>query len=469
VTTFGVAEALEAPPEAIGPAVLALAEDQWFDRKSIRVEARDLADAIIAFGNAEGGTIVVGLWNGKVEGVGSDTTQLNSLMQAAQDFSVPPVHVRCKLVPCVNDAGAADHLLAIDVETSEAHVHSNRKDVAYLRVGDESRKLSFAQRQELVFDKSQRAYEFRPSGVSVADVDESSLEGYAEGAGAPSGRRLLEARGLCRGDELTIAGCLLFGSAPQIVLPEAYVRVLRYSGKERGTGSRQQLIDDVRIEGSLPNQILEAKAEIERLQPARKALHDGRFERVPLVPDDAWLEAVVNAVVHRSYSLAGDHTRVEIFDDRIEVTSPGRFPGIVAMASPDNAPRYARNPRIARVLADLNFGQELGEGIKRMFEEMRLAGLQEPMYRQTSGSVHVELSGAPADRRLDAQMPTEAREIVSALRDAQRMSTSEVADRINKSRPTTIRRLKQLQGAGIVEWVGNSPRDPRAYWTLAAP
>ncbi len=87
---------------------------------------------------------------------------------------------------------------------------------------------------------------------------------------------------------------------------------------------------------------------------------------------------MVNAVVHRSYSLSGDHIRVEIFDDRIEVQSPGRFPGIADAGDPLKVTRFARNPRIARVCADLRFGQELGEGIRRMFEEMRLAGSRRP-------------------------------------------------------------------------------------------
>jgi ATP-dependent DNA helicase RecG len=72
---------------------------------------------------------------------------------------------------------------------------------------------------------------------------------------------------------------------------------------------------------------MEAQKAISEHQPRRRALSGtGRFENVPLVPEDAWLEGVVNAAVHRSYSLAGDHIRVEIFDDRMEIESPGRSP-----------------------------------------------------------------------------------------------------------------------------------------------
>jgi ATP-dependent DNA helicase RecG len=101
----------------------------------------------------------------------------------------------------------------------------------------------------------------------------------------------------------------------------------------------------------------------------------GRFRRESLIPTGAWLEGLVNAVVYRSYSLGGDHIRVEVFDDRIEIESPGRFPGVVRLDDPRGVPRFARNRRIARVCADLRFGQELGEGIRRIYDEMHLAGL----------------------------------------------------------------------------------------------
>jgi ATP-dependent DNA helicase RecG len=203
------------------------------------------------------------------------------------------------------------------------------------------------------------------------------------------------------------------------------------------------------------------------VQPARRALAgSGRFEDLALVPEDAWLEGLVNAVVHRSYSLAGDHVRVEVFDDRIEISSPGRFPGIVDLADPLTAPRFARNPRIARVCADLKFGQELGEGIRRIYEEMRHAGLHDPVYTQTAASVRLLLSAEPADRRLDAQLTPQARNVMAALRTAGRLSTGEIAELLGRSRPATIRVLRRLESAGIIRWVGNSARDPRAHWEI---
>lgn len=468
MTTVHAERALLQPPGEVAGALIALTEDQWFERKSARIQPRDLADTLVGFGNAEGGTIVVGLWDGKLEGTDANQRLRNEQMQAAVDLTVPPVRARARLLPCEHPDGTADHLLVIDVEPGDGVVHANRKDTAFLRVGDENRKLTFAQRQELTYDKGQGTYETRLLGADdPCPLDEVLLHQYAQAVGAPDPVRLLEARGMTRGDRLTVAGALLFAESPSAIFPEAHLRVLRYRGSERGTGSRQQLLADVRIEGPLPRQILEARRHVREQQPTRRALDaDGLFSAMPLVPEDAWLEGIVNAVIHRSYSMAGDHTRIEIFDDRIEITSPGRFPGVVALADPQNAPRFARNPRIARVLADLNFGQELGEGIKRIYEEMRLAGLSDPLYHQSSGAVHLTLSGLPADRKLDALLPFDHRDVVTALRESQRLSTGELAERIGLTRPAALKRLNRMRDAGLIEWVGKSARDPRAYWTL---
>lgn len=464
--TIAAENALNAPPVEVGEELARIAEDQWLERKSTRIAPRDLANALIGFANADGGIVIVGISEGRVEGTGGNPERRNSQLQASIDFCVPPVRVKQRLVDCVDSDGEPDELLVIEVDPGDS-IHANQKDEVFLRVGDENRKLSFAQRRELLYDKGQSSYEAGQSGASLDSVDRAVLESYAVAVGAPDPVRLLRARGLANGDELTIAGCLLFGEAPQALLPEAFIRVLRYRGRERGSGARQQLVEDIRCEGPIPEQLAVAREQVARLQPTRRALGaEGAFEDVPLVPADAWLEGIVNAAVHRSYSMVGDHIRVSVFDDRIEISSPGRFPGLIDLSHPLETTRFARNPRIARVCADLSLGQELGEGIRRMFEEMRHAGLTDPAYRQTSGSVELELLAEPVDRRLDERLPEHARAITRTLRSEGRMSTGDVMDALGVSRPVIQRELNMLKDAGIIEWVGKSRRDPRAYWRL---
>ncbi|WP_328705188.1 ATP-binding protein [Actinomyces faecalis] len=216
-------------------------------------------------------------------------------------------------------------------------------------------------------------------------------------------------------------------------------------------------------------QIDEAARAIDRLLPRRQALTDsGRFEATPVIPRDAWLEGLVNAVVHRSYSMSGDHVRVEIFPNRIEITSPGRFPGIADPTRAKVISRNARNPRIARVCADLGVTRELGEGIRRIYAEMRRVGLSEPMYVQSSEAVRLTLLAAHAvSDDVAERLGGTAIRILDAMRLAQRpLGTGQIVDLVGLARPTVIRHLGRLRAAGLVVWEGSQARDPRATWRV---
>lgn len=460
MSTVLIERALQLPPEKIAEALLELPESQWFERKSGRITAKKAAETAIAFANAEGGVLVIGASNGQVDGV--TPALLNDLQQMALDHTEPAVSAEVDVIEALYGRGR-HRVAVIRVNVGDHVVHATKADKVFLRVGDENRELSYAQRRELTFDRGQAAYERTPMD---GELDPHLVETYAEAVGATDERRLLKARGLILDDDRTTVGSiLLFGIQPQALLPHAHVRVVRHRGTTAETGTRQQLLSDIRIEGPVPHQLAEARSVIKEQLPVRQALGaDGRFGPVGIVPEDAWMEGLVNAVVHRSYSTSGDHIRVTVFDDHIEFESPGRFPGVVDIADPRALTRFARNPRIARVCADLRFGQELGEGIRRMFEEMRLAGLADPEYHQTAGSVRLTLRASPVDRALDARLPARWRQAMQIIRDSGRSSTGDVQDALGVSRPVTIRLLRAMEEAGLIAWIGKSERDPRAYW-----
>jgi len=468
-----VDRALAAPVGEIGPSLLGLREDQWFDRKSNKTSPKGLGPALIAFANSEGGTIVVGLSAGRVEGTKAVAGNLNSFRQAPFDFTVPPVHATFQEVACINDSGEPDSLVVIRVDPSEG-VHETQDGACYLRVGDESRKLFFAQRRELEFDKGQSQYDGTPiPEVGIYDLNSDLVDFYREHAGATGDREtLFKARSLLTyRDELTVAGYLLFADYPQMQLPQAYIRILRFLTSKRGTGAELGLEagSDFRIEGPIPSAIEEAHTKIEELLPRRRALTDsGLFESQATIPRAAWLEGLVNAVIHRSYSLSGDHIRVEIYPDRIEIESPGRFPGLANPDSPMEISRFARNPRISRVCADLGLAQELGEGIKRIFNEMRRVGLTDPVYKQSQGSVRLTLLALPRlDEHLVARLPRGSQRVLELMRGAGRgLSTGDIAEGLDLSRPATLIRLRALEAEELISWSGKSTNDPRAVWLL---
>lgn len=445
-------------------------EDQWLDRTSARTTARHLADLMIGFANAEGGLIVVGIHEGRVEGVGGAGRRANEWRQAAIDFTRPPVRHRFELIPCTSSAGEADHVAVIEVESSE-RVHTNVKEETYLRVGDENQRLGLVVAQELRFDKGESTFDGSPvMTAALADLDPALVDRYVRRIGARSPETALAARGLVvdrRGVlRPTVAGLLTLAPEPQREFPEAFVRLLRYSGSSRETGTRANVIADRRLEGPVAAQINGARRLLRRWLPSATRLRrGGRFGASTLIPEFVWLEAIVNAVTHRSYSIGGDHVRVELFDDRLEVESPGRLPGLVRLES-IRSMRFARNPRIGRALSDLGYGRELGEGVNRMFEDMSRAGLPDPVYQQGPASVRVALLADPIAGRILDHLPPGSERFVEHLSRAGRITTTQAGELLAASRPTVLRYLHELAAIGLIEHVGTSLKDPRGYWRL---
>lgn len=446
--------------------LVTLPESQWFERKSGRVAARDLAAPLVAMANAEGGYVVVGVGDGQVDGIAP--ARVNELRQAAHDFTVPAVRAHAVEL----ERGEGRTVLVLRVDPGEG-VHETTKGECYLRVGDESRRLGYAQRRELEYDRGSAPFDGTVVDAALADLDALQVGRYQELIGSTSPEGMLAARDLLTRDgRLTAAAWLLFAPRPQAVFPSAYVRVLRYADVERGTGAGLTLYDrgDVRCEGAIPEQIDEAAAVIAGWVPKVQSLSaSGRFTPREIIPRDVWLEGLVNAVIHRSYSMAGDHIRVEIFPNRIEIENPGRFPGLADPRDPLVISRYARNPRIVRVCSDLGIARELGEGIKRIFGEMRSLGLTDPVYKQTSGSVRLVLSSADAlpDDVRDA-LPRGARAVLDVLRlEGRPLGTGQIADLAGIARPTALRHLNVLRDHGVVVWEGQSLKDPRASWSVA--
>jgi ATP-dependent DNA helicase RecG len=445
-------------------------EDQWLERISARTKARTLGDLMVGFANAEGGVIAAGIHDGAIEGIAS-SNRINDWRQAALDFTRPPVRHGFELLPCVNSDGELDEIVVIEIEASD-RVHETAKGEAFLRVGDENRRLGLIEAQELRYDKGESAYDGLPvDGTTLDDLDEGLVTWYVESLNASIAPEVaLQARGLAmeKNGELlpTVAGLLVLGKNPQAHFPEAVFRVLRYQGSSRETGVRANLIVDQRIEGAIPVQIEAVRRRISKVLPRAIRLGaGGRFAGRTVIPEFVWLEAIVNAVTHRSYSIGGDHSRIELFEDRLEVESPGRLPGLVRL---DNirSSRFARNPRIARAMTDLGFGRELGEGVDRMFEEMRRAGLPSPIYEEHSSSVQVALLVDVLAGRILDRLPAGSERFVEFLSRGDRVTTTQAVGLLGVSRPTALKYLHDLREAGLIEHVGSSLKDPRGYWQL---
>ena len=339
-------------------------ESQYFERKSAKLQPRDIAHHISAMANASGGVVAVGIEDsGAITGI-SDA-QENVLRQVPLDYlqKVPELKVgddhigrRCESIPVSHFAYADDVIKCKDGE-------------AYLRVGDSSRKLNSEQLLELEYSKGIRSYESQVlKDASLDDLDHDLIEEYCRilGLNVSSPLDILKARGLIKqkGEnwEITVAAILLFGKIPTQFQPSARVRFLRYEGTTAGVGAGFNVVKDMTIEKPLHRLITEGKQLIaSQMREFQQLGKDGKFRKIPEYPEFAWQEGLVNAVTHRDYSISGEYIRVTMYDDRIEFLSPGRLPSIVTVENIQNT-RFSRNPLIARVLTDFGWVRELNEG-----------------------------------------------------------------------------------------------------------
>ena len=363
--------------------ILSREEGQTFDRKSIRIKPKDLAVTIIAFANADGGDLVVGITDGKkeIEGVDDDQKVLNEIRRTPFDFCIPSVNTQVEMLPCVDRTGKDNHVLVFHIEPS-MRVYANQADEVFLRVGDKSKKLSFDERFQLMNDKGQTCYEETAVySAELNDIDMTLVDDYCQkiGYGKSSLEFLTENHGYIieKNGKLhpTIVTLLLFGKKPQDFLPRASVRFIRYEGTEEKTGTEMNVIKDVIFEGPVREQIDKSVAFLATQIKERTYLGaDGKFVTEAEYPEFVRQEMIVNACCHRDLSITGTDIQVKLFDDKLVVESPGNLPGLVR---PENIrhTHFSRNPRLARYLKTYKYVKEFGEGVDRMCREMEADGL----------------------------------------------------------------------------------------------
>ena len=470
------------------PAIFSkIKENQYFDRKSARIKPNDAAKHIVAFANASGGKLVIGIEdNGEITGFGFDGAQnVEDYEQAHLTCCTSGPRVRSERIPAVTSSGRKDFVLVLGVEPSPGRVISRRNDKkVFLRQGDRSVELDREQVLDLEYEKNQRHFEDEIADrSSMEDVDAEVVARYKADIGTDlPDEQVLRSRGFLVDGHLTNAGVLLFAENPTRFIPCARVRVIRFDGNKMGTGRRLNIVKERTFDGPLPKVIGGAKAMIsEQLREFQYLGDDGRFKVIPEYPEFAWFEGLVNAVTHRNYAFSGDHIRVMMYDDRMEILSPGRLPNIVTLENM-RCTRYSRNPVIARALVEMGWVRELNEGVQRIYDEMAGFFLNEPTFEEPNdASVQLTLENSATSRvlrRFDTLETSVGRDVMEGLNPYQisavqlamgkgRVTTKELGERIGKGSSLCARTLKELASMGILEWHGSGTHDPSQYYTLA--
>lgn len=460
-------------------------EGQYFDRKSARIKPKDILQHIIAFANADGGTLAIGIEdNGEISGTsyqGAYTIEDYQLAIQQGILSQPSVNYE-KLKLELN--GEFDYLFLIHVDFSADRLIKTRNEEVYLRIGDKSVKQTYSQIQQLEYAKGERLFEDNLVMESnLSDLDEGLLSEYKEHLNCKelTTQQVLEARGFIQKRQLTTAAILLFGKNPTYYFPQARLRFLRYEGVSRETGSRMNIVKDQTFEGPIPHLIRQAQKAIKaQLREFQFLGEDGRFKIVPEYPEFAWFEGIVNAIAHRDYSFRGNYIRISMFDDRLEIFSPGSLPNIVTLENMRYT-RYARNPRIARALVSFGWVRELNEGVNRIYDEMAGFYLNEPEYSQphphalqlklennyASRQLRMDDRVDDLEKKLDQDTFNEnERKILTYLYSHGQITVKLASEIIEMSDATARKLLRGLVYKNVLSWHGNSKRDPKQYYTI---
>ena len=358
-------------------------EDQTFDCKSIQIDPKALAVPIVAFANADGGIIAIGVSDKtrKIEGVDQHTEKLNELLRVPLDFCNPSVPITTDLVPCTDKDGNDNHILLMYIPAS-SELHANQADEAFMRVGDKSRKLSFEERIQLMYDKGERYYEDTAVyDATVNDIDMATVERYTELIGyTKSAKQYLHENNSfittnAKGEEQVSVACiLLFGKYPQKFFPRGRTRFIRYKGTEERVGTEMNVIKDVTFEGTILDQVKATIAYLETQVEEHTFLgQHGQFVTNRDYPKFVIQEMVVNACCHRAYNIKGTEIQIKMFDNRLVFESPGRLPGTVKPSNIRHT-HFSRNPKIAQFLKAYDFVKEFGEGVDRVCRELEANG-----------------------------------------------------------------------------------------------
>jgi Predicted transcriptional regulator containing an HTH domain and an uncharacterized domain shared with the mammalian protein Schlafen len=205
----------------------------------------------------------------------------------------------------------------------------------------------------------------------------------------------LKKQQLIKENKPTVAGILLFAEEPQALLPKhSSIKIYRYQTRD-AVGTRETLaFDPITIEGCVYDQIMSAVSNTVKIIQGLAVLGKSELKRVNY-PHETLHEIITNAVLHRDYSIADD-VHIRIFENRIEVESPGRLPAHITERNILDE-RFARNGGVVRLINKFPDppNKDVGEGLNTAFEAMRKLRLREPIIRQRENSVIVEIRHEP--------------------------------------------------------------------------
>lgn len=429
-------------------------ESKSLELKSLVPKFEALIKTCIAFANGAGGQIVIGVEDQTRYIIGITEQDRNRIYDdfpnSLYDAVKPTIPVQ------IYERNTNAHtVLIIEVPYCEKKPYCLQRDGlpkgVYVRVGTSTRRVNPEHYEELLREGTRKNFDEMIIDAPALILSKELLHNYFDGSVGT--RRLLAEKIVTQNNiantmaQPTVAGVLAFCETPENYIPEALIICTQFGNKKT-----RDIIQTQEITGPIAQQAHIAFRLVSHWLERDLVLQGTQLKGKLPIPAEALREAIINALIHRKYSIAGA-IKIALYDDRLEVFSPGCFPGLVDINHLGDGTTYLRNPTLARIARKLRLVEKLGSGIRLIFDSCRKAGIKQPEYVEDGDFVKIIFYFAPVKKITD----TDFSAILKLSKIKPELSISDIMGLLNISRNTVTRKLNQFIAEGRLQRFGRGP------------
>ena len=373
-----------------------IGEATAYDKKQ-QIEAKrpkSWLKSVSAFANGEGGTLVFGI---------TDDDQVVGLENAEQDAELISEAIKTKLdpIPTINlefQEVEGKKLILLHIASGDETPYyyiGDKQRVAFIRIGNESVVADRIQLRNLVLKGTGKNYDSLAAPYRFDDMSFTKLKsvhfkrlGRSFEDSEFTSWGIIDTQG-----KLTNAGALIADDSP---IRQSRIFCTRWNGLDMTSGLGEAL-DDAEFEGSVIGQLQDAVAFIKNNSHKKWWKEATYREELPDYPERAVTEVISNAIIHRNYLELGSEIHIDMYDNRMEVYSPGGMMdgSLIQHLDPMNVPSKRRNPLLADFFNRLELMERRGSGMKKIVKEYKhfekFPGYKAPEFKSNSGEFHVTL------------------------------------------------------------------------------
>lgn len=434
-------------------------ESSKLEFKKTIPENDQIIKTIIGFCNQKGGKLIIGVdSNATIVGLSNDDVQktMEYINKSIFESSAPPI------IPLVYIQTIADKTILIIEVSSGMNKPYYRKSEGldkgtYIRLGRSTLRATSDIIEELKWQTRGRSYDMMSVyHTSKEELDYSILKDFLNSRKTKKinqvSNEILHSYNLIVEEHSSIycsvGGLLLFGKNPQKYFSEAMIICSHFSGI-----SGRKAIASIDCVGNLFQQFETAYNFVIGKLERSFVIKNGPKRKEKLeVPEEAIREIILNAIVHRNYHINGP-SKIAIYDNRIEIFSPGIFPGPIDIQNLQKGLTYIRNNVICKVFREAGYIEKLGSGFQTLFFSYEKAKLSKPQIIEGENYIKCILPRRNFKAR-DTIDLNEEQQIMNLFEMTEEISISDVMKTFHLSRATAGRRLAKLIARGLLVQIG---------------